>query len=919
MVIQVNLPNGSVANFPDGTNKEIIASALRKNFGNLKKTSSDALSAKQPLGFVDSVGLGFRKGGVGLIQGATDIYGALGGEVSPDFEKATYEAAQSLNEQGKGSGFTGFLGEVIGQAAALPIPALKAATIPRMIAAGGAQGAALGAVAPLEEGQSRALSVLGGGAIGSVANPLLPYAVAPIGKVADYAFNSATNAKNIISDLGRKVATNINVNIPSDVQAQKQAIAELGKDAIKYYKQAINTGLAPREAYIAAKSKDNGINLTRGDLSQDPATQVLEDQAGRGILGEAAKEIANNNQKSNQAAMQNYLQDIAEEATGAPFGTMRFDDTSTGASVAFSVKDAAAKQKTEAVDFLEKGKLGKAFAPLENAATIHKNIRANLSKDFPLENMPNVQSRLKDLRIYDDLEARRSSPKNIEIADNNPAYLGVGGRTITKQIEPPKVKVQYKRLDALRQKIGNTPASTPQEQAALSRMYSLYTGELHNMLDNGILTGDVDAIKALKQGHKLYAGYMQRWFGKDGKSALGNIVKKDLTDREVGNLFGSSVWGAKNSVRVVRQLKANLGEESEAMAQVRGMFLNRILNNNLSKETPNFGTGFKATIEHFKRKDTALYDELFSSPMQKELEDFANISWQMNNKVKSKVNPSGSGAYIAQLQSNILGKIPWLGEAAQAINVAIKNGSKEQRTINSFLDPLKRAGADSKIISIALRNMSENAAPHVTQKTLISSPPQSPFAQNVNVNIPPAKTTLEITPQSYDTQMQSGLPSTSSNQDFTQINEGQRLSTYNDTEGNPTIGYGFNFKSGIAPKIWKQAGVQTSFKDAYLGKAAITPDEAVQLYQTSKRVADDDARAVYGDAFDAMSESGRTALSDLAYHHGKPSLQRNLNVFNKHIKAGNLNSAVRSLQGSQYAVKYPERAQKVIQLLLQGN
>ena len=183
-------------------------------------------------------------------------------------------------------------------------------------------------------------------------------------------------------------------------------------------------------------------------------------------------------------------------------------------------------------------------------------------------------------------------------------------------------------------------------------------------------------------------------------------------------------------------------------------------------------------------------------------------------------------------------------------------------------------------------------------------------AYSTDSNASPPPLTLEITPQS-NTFQYDGAPL---GNDFTQQEEGFRDRTYLDSTNNPTIGYGFNFNSGIAPRVWKEAGIQTSYKQAKYGKAAITPDEAIALYRTSKKIAADDARSYYPD-FDRLNPRQQTALTDVSYQMGLPTLQQ-FSGLKKAIKTGNVNAIISSIRKSKYYTQTPERADRVIQLLI---
>ncbi len=213
-----------------------------------------------------------------------------------------------------------------------------------------------------------------------------------------------------------------------------------------------------------------------------------------------------------------------------------------------------------------------------------------------------------------------------------------------------------------------------------------------------------------------------------------------------------------------------------------------------------------------------------------------------------------------------------------------------------------QAGKPAPVLPTADILQKRQQALEAAKQRLLNKPPSPNNPQNAP--IPREPLTLEITPQSNNTQM-----------DFTQGNEGSRLTAYIDTTGNRTIGNGFNFNSGIAKKVWQEAGVKTPFKDAYLGKAAITPEEEYALYQTSKKIATDDAVDVFT-GFNTYTPNAQAALIDLSYQYGKPSLKKNLKPFINHMNSGNINLALKALDNSDYAKKYSNRHAKVRQMLV---
>jgi len=147
--------------------------------------------------------------------------------------------------------------------------------------------------------------------------------------------------------------------------------------------------------------------------------------------------------------------------------------------------------------------------------------------------------------------------------------------------------------------------------------------------------------------------------------------------------------------------------------------------------------------------------------------------------------------------------------------------------------------------------------------------------------------------------------------------EGLRFTTYTDTTGNPTIGYGFNLNSGIAKKVWKKAGIPTPFEQVAAGTASITPQEAEALGRESYNIAYADAADIYSD-LDKLNEPRKEALLNLSYQFGKPRLSA-LKEFNAAVNKKDWKRAARELGKTKYYKQTPARAQAVIRKLLQEN
>jgi lysozyme len=173
----------------------------------------------------------------------------------------------------------------------------------------------------------------------------------------------------------------------------------------------------------------------------------------------------------------------------------------------------------------------------------------------------------------------------------------------------------------------------------------------------------------------------------------------------------------------------------------------------------------------------------------------------------------------------------------------------------------------------------------------------------------PAQPMQQAAPQTQDSFVQTAMSNLASD-------EGLRTSSYDDTVGARTVGYGFNMDSGIAKKIWKQAGIQAPFDAVYRGRAAISTQDAQRLKMASVDIALNDARSLFPN-FDKLSDTRKDALLNLSYQMGVNRLAEFGNM-RKAIENGNFTEAARHLLKSKYAKQVPARAKEQARKLMVG-
>jgi hypothetical protein len=214
MAIEVELPDGSIAEFPDGTSPEVMKSALAKRFGRAKPKTLEELTPGLSTNPTDGMGIGSRlasasgsrmndlgtalkQTGIDLAQYVSEggMYGAAARQFAPDqpsrspldlggrasdalipaetalraeqTERNALDAPLMDTKAGKvGYGATMFA-ELLTPAGLLRGTTAGRALLPRTLGGNATQGAALGAATnPLDDDDSRALNVAAGGAAG---------------------------------------------------------------------------------------------------------------------------------------------------------------------------------------------------------------------------------------------------------------------------------------------------------------------------------------------------------------------------------------------------------------------------------------------------------------------------------------------------------------------------------------------------------------------------------------------------------------------------------------------------------------------------------------------------------------------------------------------------------------------------------
>lgn len=477
-------------------------------------------------------------------------------------------------------------------------------------------------------------------------------------------------------------------------------------------------------------------------------------------------------------------------------------------------------------------------------------------------------------------------------------------------------------LKEARTKIGNLPAPNPLMPSKKDALTDRAYGQLTKLMEDAYeQVGGREAKAAFTKRNILYKNYAD-----EQTAYLGKLQKKlgESPETIFNTLTTGERIGATKAGKILTKLNPDeLETVRDALIYQKG-----------GAENFNIGTwanaygkmSQEAKAALFRNDKTALkaHDDLIQAVNNyKDVGKFANFSGTtpsaINLIVKLTAGGGAGGAVLGLLTGAI--SIPTL-IASAAISAS------SAYAINKALSGMMASPKYTKLLSKALTDTATN--PQKYEKALIRAFADFGVNNDDLQKIQEVPQQQGITPSGLESlsdeeldrlieqQQQPFIPATiqDTSSNFTQQQEGLRLSAYMDTTGNPTIGYGNNLNSPVTKQAWKTAGIQTPFSDAAKGTAAITPEEAANLHMASQQIAFNDAADLFP-TLAKMPEGRQAALIDLSYQLGKPRLAKFGGMISA-INKGDYVSAVKHLKNSDLWKQTPERAKRVARMILTG-
>jgi hypothetical protein len=181
MVIEVELPDGNIAEFPDGTEASVIEGALAQQFAPSQPSQPQQMGSfqqfqtQEPEGAAGAFGAGLRQGAINIGGGVLRTFGELANTLGVEGAQkflSDLEVSQGIEQlrteqQTAEQPAAGFVGEVIGETAAFPIPGGAGQTLARKAATAAVSGATAGGVSAAGRFEDVADAALLGAGFGS--------------------------------------------------------------------------------------------------------------------------------------------------------------------------------------------------------------------------------------------------------------------------------------------------------------------------------------------------------------------------------------------------------------------------------------------------------------------------------------------------------------------------------------------------------------------------------------------------------------------------------------------------------------------------------------------------------------------------------------------------------------------------------
>lgn len=375
-----------------------------------------------------------------------------------------------------------------------------------------------------------------------------------------------------------------------------------------------------------------GVPVTRGDITGDVNIQRFEDQALKGLHGPVAQQRIQALRQEQDEGFRSSVEELQKQITGRPAAAVQ-EETGAGAGRALQGVRAQAEQR--------KVEITTAY---DEALSLDASIEADLIEDFTtfvrgdlieqgfdVEDMPKLTRRLAELD-----------------------KIGKNPRLTPATVN--QIELLRKRMVKSEQSL---KTSDPSESAAIGSLRRNLDQEMSDLLDEGLIQGNEDAVRAWKTARDLRADFGRRF---DDSKVISRILDEDLTQEQAINLiFGGSQMGFRNDAgATIKRMKDILGPGSDEFRSLKEEAVLRLVKN--QKGATFSGVKLDNAIKKAMVESPTVMRELFSAEEIDTIRQIGRTARQVTEKNPGAVNTSNTFNAALAAKRRAFQKFPVVGE-----------------------------------------------------------------------------------------------------------------------------------------------------------------------------------------------------------------------------------------------------------------
>lgn len=600
-----------------------------------------------------------------LITGGAKVTGADGEPILQLADGTRYR----LNDEGIDSTD---IGNVAGNVAAFFLPASWAARI------GQARNVGLLGRAALQAGAAGATDVTLQGAVTGKVDPVRTAAAAAGGAGGEL-------AGTVLSAVGQRVMQGARSASGANREAARNMLADVGlprtAESVSRVAQGQNELLAGADPRALLGREEFGLQYTQGQRMLEPARkfdllsreELLRQSPGGGApLREA--------ERQNVERVGEALGGMGERMGGRA-GTTPAELAQGAASRLRTQADELGGRISEAYERAGQG--NRAAISADSIRTLPERLRAATADFAPNATLTPAASKTLD-----------------QIATATDAIL--------KGAEGGNVRgVTLKALETQRRIINNniSAATNPTDRAAATAIKREFDTWLDEAVDSALVSGDPQALAAIKEARGLRAEFGRRFEGgKDTDKFIAGLLDGTRTPEELVNIaLGAGQVSKSGGARFIQRLKEASGNDPEVIGQLRAAHFLRMTQNNKG-EPLKFGELVR-NIRQTEYSNGSMVKALYSPEEWSEVRRLASALEPLTAS-GDFARTSGTAERLARMLFSKFGDFPLVGGVLKTVG-GVQDAIRANRALNQ---PLRLPGRADPAYSAAGAAMAADVA-----------------------------------------------------------------------------------------------------------------------------------------------------------------------------------------------------------------